>query len=342
MKLGATDYIQKPFDNQEIVEMADRLCLRGESRDSLMNVSGEGGLIVASQQMRDTVSMLRKVADSDIPVLLQGESGTGKELLARLVHEQSSRRQHPFVAINSAAIPPELLESELFGHEKGAFTGAHASKIGKFEAAADGTIFLDEIGDMGLHLQTKLLRAIEERSFEPVGSTRSIPLRARIVASTNRDLLTMVHEKSFRLDLYYRLKGVSVTIAPLRERRDDIEPLVQYFLERYRLRYQKSDVGISRESIRYFKNYSWPGNVRELKNAIESAVLLSAGNRALLPKDFLLEAPIDTVLPEMWRQEKENIIEALSKTGFNRSVTARTLGMSRKTLYNKMKRYGIQ
>lgn len=350
MKLGAADYLQKPFDNQDIVEMADRLCLGEVAGEREQTVTAadlpagtpDGELVAESQVMRDIIATLSKVRDSDIPVLLQGESGTGKELLARRIHRLGRRGERPFVAINCAAIPGELLESELFGHERGAFTGAQAARAGRFEAAGEGTIFLDEIGDMSLHLQTKLLRALEERSFEPVGASRSVPLRARIVASTNCDLPQMVREKRFRLDLYYRLKGVSVTIPPLRERRDDIEPLLSFFLARYRLRYQKPSVELSREAIRHLRGYSWPGNIRELKNAIESAVLLSEGDRPLLPQDFLLEGPAEGGVPELWRQEKDTIIDVLGKFGFNRSVAARSLGMSRRTLYNKMKKYGIQ
>ncbi len=342
MKLGAADYIQKPFDNQDIVEMADRLCLG--STEAVLPGAGapSGELVVESEPMREIVATLAKVKDSDIPILLQGESGTGKEMLASMIHRQGVRRERPFVAINCAAIPADLLESELFGHEKGAFTGAQATRVGKFEAAGEGTIFLDEIGDMSPHLQTKLLRALEERSFEPVGATRSVSLRARILASTNCDLQQLIREKRFRLDLYYRLKGVSVTIPPLRERRDDIEPLVACFLARYRARYQKPAVEISREAIRYLRSYSWPGNVRELKNAVESAVLLSEGDRSLLPQDFLLEGSTEGNVPELWRQEKEGIIEVLGRTGFNRSHAAQSLGMSRRTLYTKMKKYGIQ
>jgi two-component system, NtrC family, response regulator HydG len=194
---------------------------------------------------------------------------------------------------------------------------------------------------MGLNLQTKLLRALEVRSFEPVGSTCSLPLSARIIASTNGDLAAMIREKRFRVDLYYRLKGLAVTIAPLRDRREDIEPLLAHFLERYRRRYHKTGVEISREALRFLRTYPWPGNVRELKNAVESAVLLSEQTRPLLAQDFLLEGPGDGTLPELWRQERESIIEVLRRTGFNRSLASRELGMSRKTLYNKMKRYAI-
>jgi DNA-binding NtrC family response regulator len=339
MKLGAVDYLQKPFDNQDIVALADRLCLGTHADEE--SSAGEG-FVAASPAMKQIVATLRKVLDSEIPLLLQGESGTGKEMLARFVHQKSARAGRPFVAINCAAIPPELLESELFGHEKGSFTGAHATVPGKFEAAGTGTIFLDEVGDMSLHLQTKLLRALEERSFEPVGSTRTIPLAARIIASTNSDLASMIREKRFRLDLYYRLKGVAVTIPPLRERREDIEPLLSIFLDSFRKRYNKPGVEISREAVRFLRTYQWPGNVRELKNAVESAVLLSDQNRPLLPQDFLLEAPGEAVLPELWKQEREAIIEVLKRTGYNRSVASRELGMSRKTLYNKMKRYSIK
>ena len=343
MKLGAVDYLQKPFDNQDIVALADRLCrgARGNAAVDSESVSGDG-FVAASPAMKHIVATLRKVMDSEIPLLLQGESGTGKEMLARFVHQKSARAGGPFVAINCAAIPPELLESELFGHEKGSFTGAHATVPGKFEAAGMGSIFLDEIGDMSQHLQTKLLRALEERSFEPVGSTRAIPLAARIIASTNSDLALMIREKRFRLDLYYRLKGVAVTIPPLRDRRDDIEPLLSIFLDSFRRRYHKPLVEISREAVRFLRTYQWPGNVRELKNAVESAVLLSEQNRPLLPQDFLLEGPGEAALPELWKQEREAIIEVLKRTGYNRSVASRELGMSRKTLYNKMKRYSIK
>jgi two-component system, NtrC family, response regulator AtoC len=342
MKLGAVDYLQKPFDNHDIVVLADRLCGgRAGGGEAAEAVLGEG-LVAASPVMRAIVGTLRKVMDSEIPILLQGESGTGKEMLARFVHEKSGRANQPFVAINCAAIPPELLESELFGHEKGSFTGAHASKAGKFEAAGAGIIFLDEISEMGLHLQTKLLRALEQRSFEPVGSTRAFPLLARIIASTNADLPAMVREKTFRLDLYYRLKGLAVTIPPLRERREDIEPLLSLFLATYRQRYRKPEVEISREAVRFLRTYRWLGNVRELKNAVESAVLLSEQNRPLLPQDFLLEGSGESSLPELWKQEREAIIEVLKRTGYNRSIASRELGMSRKTLYNKMKRYAIK
>ena len=340
MKLGAVDYLQKPFDNQDIVALADRLC-RGAHEDAGDGETGDG-FVAESPAMKHIVATLRKVMDSEIPLLLQGESGTGKEMLARFVHQKSARAPGPFVAINCAAIPPELLESELFGHEKGSFTGAHATVPGKFEAAGNGSIFLDEIGDMGQHLQTKLLRALEERSFEPVGSTRSIPLGARIIASTNADLGLMIREKRFRLDLYYRLKGVAVTIPPLRDRREDIEPLLSIFLDTFRRRYHKPLVEISREAVRFLRTYQWPGNVRELKNAVESAVLLSEQNRPLLPQDFLLEGPGEAALPELWKQEREAIIEVLKRTGYNRSVASQELGMSRKTLYNKMKRYSIK
>jgi DNA-binding NtrC family response regulator len=340
MKLGAVDYLQKPFDNQDLVTLADRLCI-GTRLAGQAGEAPDGGLIAASQEMQRILSTLRKVMDSEIPLLLQGESGTGKEMLARYVHAHSRRGGQPFVAINCAAIPSELLESELFGHEKGAYTGAHATTAGRFEAAGEGTIFLDEIGELGLALQVKLLRALEERSFEPVGCSHSVPLRARIMGSTNCDLATLIREKRFRLDLYYRLKGFAVTIPPLRERREDIEPLLAHFLGRYRERYKKPGVEISREAVRYLRTYPWPGNVRELKNAVESAVLLSEQTRPLLPQDFLLEDPMEGSLPELWRQERDAIVEALRRAGFNRSVASRELGMSRKTLYNKMKRYAI-
>ncbi len=319
MKLGAIDYLQKPFDNQDIVALADRLCVgsAGPEHES-ESISGET-FIAVSPAIKQILGTLRKVMNSEIPVLLLGESGTGKEMLARFVHQKGDRAGKPFAAINCAAIPSELLESELFGHEKGSFTGAHATVPGRFEAAGAGTIFLDEIGELGPNLQTKLLRALEERSFEPIGSTRAVPLAARIIASTNNDLSAMIRDRRFRLDLYYRLKGVSVTIPPLRERRDDIEPLLDFFLDLFRRRYRKPGVEISREAVRFLRTYPWPGNVRELKNAVESAVLLSEQNRPLLPHDFLLEGPADAPLPELWKQEREAIMEVLRRNGHNRS-----------------------
>jgi DNA-binding NtrC family response regulator len=343
MKMGAVDYLQKPFDNHDILLLADRLCLGGKATERAAREAVlEEGLVAASPAMKRIVATLRKVMDSELPILLQGESGTGKEMLARFVHENSARSKEPFVAINCAAIPPELLESELFGHEKGAYTGAHVAAVGKFEAAGAGTIFLDEIGEMGPHLQTKLLRALEERSIEPVGSTRAVRLAARIVASTNSDLASMIKDKTFRIDLYYRLKGLSVTIPPLHERREDIEPLLSLFLDTYRHRYNKPGVEFSREAVRFLRAYRWPGNVRELKNAVESAVLLSEQTRPLLAHDFLLEEAAEANPPELWKQERDSIIEVLKRTGYNRSVASRELGMSRKTLYNKMKRFAIK
>jgi DNA-binding NtrC family response regulator len=343
MKMGAVDYLQKPFDNQDIVELADRLCHRRRGVDRVAAAAATvDGLVAASPAMAHILATLRKVMDTQIPLLLQGESGTGKEMIARLAHDKSHRAGQPFVAINCAAIPSELLESELFGHERGAFTSAHATATGRFEAAGAGTIFLDEIGDLGPQLQTKLLRALEERSFEPVGSTRTVPLRARIIASTNTDLAAMITERRFRLDLYYRLKGFAITIPPLRERREDIEPLLSLYLDTYCRRYQKTGVELSREALRFLRAYPWPGNVRELKNALESAVLLSEQTRPLLPQDFFLEGPGETNLPELWRQERESIVDALRRHGYNRSIASRELGMSRKTLYNKMKRYAIR
>jgi DNA-binding NtrC family response regulator len=343
MKLGAVDYLQKPFDNQDVVALAGRLCSTGRKEAGREPSPGTGpgsALVADSPAMKGILQTLRKVVDSDINILIQGESGTGKEMLARFVHEGGGRSKEPYIAINCAAIPSELLESELFGHERGSFTGAHASATGKFEAAKSGTIFLDEVGDMCTQLQTKLLRAIEERSFDPIGSTRSVPLAARLIASTNRDLKALIDEKHFRLDLYYRLKGIAVTIPPLRERREDIEPLVNLFLDKYKRRYEKGGVEISREAMRFLVSYRWPGNVRELKNAVESAVLLSEQPRSLLSSDFLLEPDGD--VHELWQQEREGIIEALVRTGYSRSDASRELGMSRKTLYNKMKRYAIK
>ena len=346
MKLGATDYLRKPFDLQDIVQAAERCRRRALAEGPDCGEEARpAGLVFASRRMQAVVETVRKVKDSDIPVLLRGESGTGKEMVARLIHESGKRARSPFLGINCAAIPAELLESELFGHEKGAFTGARERKSGKFEAAGEGSIFLDEIGDMAPGLQTKLLRTLEERAFEPVGSNRPVELKARIIASTNCDLQALIEERRFRPDLYFRLKGITITLPPLRERPEDIERLVEHFLERCRARYRKPGVELARETLRHLKGYHWPGNVRELKNAVESAVLLSDQDRPLLPGDFPLESgPAGGPgrrAAEIERLERETILEALKRHRFNRSIAAKELGMSRKTLYNKLRKYAL-
>lgn len=349
MKIGVHDYIQKPFDNKDIIAIADRFYLEktkgtDDTDDVSIQLSGNGlsRIIMESDQSRDVFRTISKVKDFNIPVLLLGESGTGKEVFAKLIHQQSSRRDKPFIGINCSAIPAELLESEMFGHEKGAFSGADQCKLGKLEVAGTGTLFMDEIGDMDPKLQAKMLRVIEEKTFERVGGIRPIPFDARIIASTNRDLKKLIALNEFRSDLYYRLKGIEISLTPLREREKDLEVLIQYFVNSFAEEYGKN-ITVSSEAVHHLKMYEWPGNVRELKNIVESAVLLADDYSLLLPESFRIDMIqgdfSDTRLID--EAEKNSIMTVLERHRFNRTLAAKDLRISRKTLYNKIKKYSL-
>jgi DNA-binding NtrC family response regulator len=284
LRLGAFDYIQKPFDMEQLQHRVRTALRMGRMRGELefyrkaeyRNVLDEGGLIAESRGMKEILSVIRKVAPTPATILITGETGTGKELLATLVHFGSPRAKGPFVKVNCAALHENLLESELFGHERGAFTGAEKLRIGRFEQADKGTIFLDEIGDMSPTTQAKVLRVLQEQEFERLGSSgKSVKVDVRVVTATNRDLRDEVKEGRFRQDLYFRLNVVNLRIPPLRERPDDILPLARFFLNRYAVDFKKRVSGFSPEAIEKIRQYVWPGNVRELQNAIERAVLLS-------------------------------------------------------------------
>ena len=284
MQEGAEDYVPKPFDNEElrvVVSRAlERTRLQREHRMLLERVEREysfENLIGSGPAMRQIFEMIQKVAETDLSVLVRGDSGTGKELVAQALHQRSSRKNRPFVAVNCAAISRELIESELFGHEKGAFTGADARRVGKFEAANDGTIFLDEIGDMAQETQAKVLRVLQERAFERVGGNAPIEVDVRVVAATHRDLETEVKEGRFREDLYYRLKVVEVTLPPLRDRTEDIPALVERFLSQVAERLGRDKKSIDPDALADLVRYAWRGNVRELRNTIERAAVLSSG-----------------------------------------------------------------
>lgn len=350
MKIGVADYVKKPFDNSDIIAIAERFFRAREmkplpagsgSNSRGKNDVGPPELILRSAQMQDAIEKVGRIKDAEIPVLLLGESGTGKEVFARLIHQRGNRRRKPFVAINCAAIPQELLESELFGHERGAFSGAVAQKIGKFEIAGDGILFLDEIGDMEYKLQSKLLRVLEERSFERIGGTRPVVFAARVLASTNRNLQQLMAEGRFRQDLYYRLNGVQVTLTPLRERMVDLEGLIEYYVGYYCEMYGKQDISLSPETMESLCSYGWPGNVRELKNVMESAILLTESGSTLLPANFRMESGHKEGGSFLHEIEQESIIEALENNKFNRTMAARALQISRKTLYNKMKKFDL-
>ena len=343
MKIGVADYIKKPFDNEDIISIASRYYRKSaffEDESSLL-LEGNHSSLFISDKLDEIIGTVDKIKDIDIPVLLLGESGTGKEVVAKLLHQRSGRKEKPFIGINCSAIPTELMESELFGHEKGAFSGAVKMKPGKFEIAEDGVLFLDEIGDMEYKLQAKLLRVLEEKQFERIGGVTSVPFRARVVASTNCDLQLLMGENRFRSDLYFRLKGIEITIPPLRERKQEIEFFVRRFLELFAATYGKENLRLSSEVLKRLKSYDWPGNIRELKNVVESAVILAESNSLLLPQYFTLnrEEPESRLIHDL---EKDYILQALEKNRFNRTLAAQELNMSRKTLYNKMKKYSIE
>ncbi len=364
MKLGAYDYVSKPFDLTEIrtkVRHAlENTRLRREveyHRSRQAERRGFERIVGPSPEVAEVIAIARKVAHSaSTTVLLQGESGTGKDLLAQAIHCESARADRPFMPINCTALPEELLESELMGHEKGAFTDAKKTKKGLFELADGGTIFLDEIGDMKPGLQSKLLRFLEDRTFKRVGGKDDIEVDVRIIAATNKDLEHAIAERSFREDLYYRLSVVPITLPPLRERRGDILPLARHFLDGFNRDFKVSFRRFSPEAETLMTAYSWPGNVRELRNVVERAVILSAGpdiGPDSLPWKIKGEQkrgqagtePGVVVLPEdgvaIDDVEKELIVQALEKTGQNQTQSARLLGLTRDALRYRMKKYDL-
>jgi DNA-binding NtrC family response regulator len=357
MKAGASDYVLKPFSLTEmrmvIHKELDVRNLREENR-SLREALGKHythpNVVARSAKMQEVLSTVERVAPTNATVLLGGESGVGKDLIARAIHEKSRRASGPFVKINSTAIPENLLESELFGFEKGAFTGAVASKPGKFELADKGTLFLDEIGDVPPAIQVKLLRMLQEREFERLGGTRTVKVDVRLIAATNRDLREALEQGTFREDLYYRLNVVPIDIAPLRERKEDISDLVNLFIARFRNDSGKAIEGISREAMQILENYHWPGNVRELQNIIERACALAKG-KVLEAADIHLDLRpakssegAENFLPpgmtlEKW--EDEMIQEALRRANGNKSQAARLLGLSRNALRYRLSKIGV-
>ena len=355
MKEGAYDFILKPFDPKhlEIVvkKALERQSLRQEVKVLTEEVDRRYRLVVGeSGRMNDAVGTAKQAAASKSTVLLLGESGTGKEIFARSIHSWSERRNLPFVAINCVGLSRELLESELFGHEKGAFTGAHELKKGKMELANGGTVFLDEVGDISQELQTKLLRFLQEREFERVGGTKSIGVDVRIVAATNRDLERAVSESRFRADLYHRLNVIPIVIPSLKERKEDIPPLVDYFMKRFSQEAKKPFSGISQEALESMVSYEWPGNVRELGNVIERAVVLGRGPTIVLrdlPSRILGTGHASATENLSYRGaldacRREVIRRALSENDGNRLTAARVLGLHEKYLATLIKNLGIE
>jgi len=356
IKTGAFDYVVKPFDAEKLKLTVNRALelskLKTELelfKDSAHHQYGFHSIVAESAVIKNAIEIAKKLAASDSTVLIQGESGTGKELFARAIHCASPRQERAFIALNCSAIPTHLIESELFGYEKGAFTDAKTSKKGMFELADKGTLFLDEIGDMDLSIQAKLLRAIETKSFKRLGGTRDITVDVRIISATNKDLKKLVEKGAFRDDLYYRINVVPLVIPPLRKRKEDIPLLVDHFIMTISRDLKKEVIGIEKEALEYLIRYDWPGNIRELKNVIERMILLT--NDKILKKEFvpmeLMESANNTDTDqftslELEKVEKELIIKALSLAEGNQTKAAQALSISRDALRYRMKKYNIK
>ncbi len=352
MKMGAYDYITKPFQMDELLLIIRKAMETRLLKKEVIRLRKEVAsrydfhhLIGKSPSMQKIYDLIERISNTSSNVLITGESGTGKELVAKAIHYHGGRKENPFVAINCAAIPETLLESELFGYKKGAFTDARSDKRGLLFEAHEGTLFLDEVTEMPLTLQAKLLRVIEEREVRPLGDTTSYPLEVRIISTSNRDLESCIKQGQFREDLYYRLKVIDIEMPPLRERREDILLLIQHFITRFNAELKKNLSGVSEEALRLLLNYSWPGNVRELENVIQRAITLSQHD-VILPEDLpaslhpakddqLLEKAIEGRLT-LDQLEKEYIRRILIQTGGNKSKAAEILGLDRKTLYRKL------
>ncbi len=362
MRMGAYDYINKPFNLDELSIQVKKALETGELRKEVAQLRSEqsrkygiGNLIAESRHMKNVLAMVEKIARSDAStVLIQGESGTGKELIAKAIHYESGRSDKPFLAINCAAVPETLLESELMGHEKGAFTDARSQKKGLFEIADGGTLFLDEIGDMDPGMQAKLLRVLEERSFRRVGGTKDIQVDVRIVSATNKDLVRAMEERTFRNDLYYRIQVIPIFLPPLRERKDDVMPLVTHFINHFNREFGKGVKGVSKMAEKFLTEYDWPGNIRELKNIIERAIILENEEILLLehlPQELVAKAggggvgPISIRLPaegiDIEDVERELIRQSLEISEGNQSKAAKKLNLGIDAFRYRMKKFGF-
>lgn len=359
VKKGAYDFIEKPFDNDNLILKVRRAVehchMKGEIRNLRNKLKETGSLIVGETGgLKQVIAQVKRVAETNATVLVNGESGTGKELIAHAIHTYSNRSDGPFIAINCGAIPLSLMENELFGHEKGAFTDAKEAQAGTFERANGGTLFLDEIGELPMDAQVKLLRVLEERKITRIGGKKSIPVDVRIVSATNRDLEEEVKKGNFRLDLLYRLNVFTIQIPPLRERKKDISQLVDFFIQKHNKALNLTVQSITQAAMEKIMAYEWPGNVRDLENAIQSAMILTPDgiiqteHLPLRVKGYeqvdttaVVETESSSIREINAQVEKEIILEALKKHNYNRTLTAEALNISRKTLFNKMKRYGL-
>ncbi|TET60859.1 MAG: sigma-54-dependent Fis family transcriptional regulator [Candidatus Stahlbacteria bacterium] len=351
MKLGAYDYLNKPINLDELELMIERIheeqTVHRELevlREEIAEEFETGSFVAESKGIKEVLGFISRVAKSDSTVLIQGESGTGKEMVARLIHKASNRQNNRFIPISCAALPETLLESELFGYERGAFSGAEKRKIGKFELAHRGTLFLDEIGDLPLSTQVKLLRVLQEFTFERLGSNTTIKVDVRLITATNQDLEKKISDGTFREDLYYRLNVIAIVIPPLKTRKEDIKPLVEHFINKFSCRCNKKIKGISKQGLNKLLRYDWPGNIRELENVIERAVVLCRST-LLESRDFPLKTEFDKRINDiesLHEVEKEHIKMILKKTDYSLSETAKRLCIHRNTLRLKMKEYGIK
>jgi len=360
MKKGAFEFMTKPFDSEHMLMLVDkalksqRIMAENEFlREELDQRLGMGQIIGRNEKVVEVLRLIQKVAGSDTSVLLQGESGTGKELFARAIHDLSPRKGKAFIAINCAAIPRELLENELFGSERGAYTGSVARKIGKFEIADGGTIFLDEIGDMDIALQAKLLRVLQEKTIERLGGTKTTKVDTRVIAASNSDLKDLIDQKKFREDLYYRLSVFPITIPPLRDRRDDIRALAEHFIERYCREMNKRTMSLSKDALDLLEKYHWPGNVRELENTIERAIILCEGKK-IKPEHMAIRLSTNNEIRlregaglkeigshAQGEAERAAIIRVLEQVRGNKRRCAKILKIDYTTLFDKIKRYNI-
>ena len=351
MKNGAYDYLTKPYKLDELVIVVDRACEYGRLsvksmllEQELVRKESPFEFVGTSRQLTDILTLIRKVAPTDSPVLIQGESGTGKELVANTVWHFSKRKDRPFIALNCASLSESLIESEIFGHEKGAFTSAYQLKHGLVEVADTGTLFLDEIGEMPAGLQAKLLRFLDSGEFRRVGGNKALRVDVRLITATNKDLPEMIKAGTFREDLFYRLNVINVTIPPLRERKEDLPELARYFLNRYTKKLSKVVKDFTAEALELLGGYHWPGNVRELENVIERAVILcesdSIGAEDLSIPHEATVAALGTN-PSLEEMEKNYILRVLKESNGNQSKASQLLGIDRKTLYLKLKKYGI-
>lgn len=344
---GAYDYVEKPFCPEKVELIIDKLVEHQDLVEENISLRKKiedrfqfEGIIAKSSKMLKIIELIKTIAPTNATVLITGETGTGKEVIARAIHHQSPRRNKPFIATSCAALPESLLESELFGHEKGSFTGAMGRKKGKFEAGDKGTLFLDEIGEINANTQVHLLRALEEKKITRVGGNDEIDVDVRVIAATNRNLKSMVEQGKFREDLYYRLKVVIIDLPPLKDRKEDILPLAEYFLKKYARENNKKDMTYAPDVVEFMLNYSWPGNVRELENMIEHGVILSKNDAitlAELPQDIIHPTPAQgKTIDEI---TKSHIMKVLEETKGNITHAAKMLGIRRTTLYNKLKKY---